>query len=149
MATRDLISGIKMVQAVGPATYSADVNGAWIDTLGYDSVAIAISVGAGGITFDPTNRLDIRIESSDDGSTSNGGVAQGDIQSYQSSVTVGSNGIVKSFTAAHPNPDVTKVGYIGNSRYIRVVPDFSGTHGTGTPVSGMVILGRAHLAPTA
>ena len=138
-----------MAQSVGPATLSADANGAWIDTLGFDSVAIAIAVGVGGITFDPTNRLDIRIESSDDGSTSNGGVAQGDIQSYGSSVTVGANGIVKSYTSAHPNPDVTKVGYIGNSRYIRVIADFSGTHATGTAISGTVIMGRAHLSPTA
>ena len=149
MATRDLISGLKLVQAVGPAVLAADVNGAWIDTLGFDSVAIAIAVGAGGITFDNVNRIDIRIESSDDGSTTNGGVAQGDIQSYGSSITVGANGAVKSLTSGHPTPDVTKVGYIGNSRWIRVVPDFSGTHGTGTPISGTVILGRAHLSPSA
>jgi hypothetical protein len=44
------------------------------------------------------------------------------------------NGIVRSIIAAHVNPDVQKVGYIGGQRYIRLAPTFGGVHATGTPI---------------
>jgi hypothetical protein len=45
--------------------------------------------------------------------------------------SVGTGGIVKSLIAAHAAADTTEVGYIGGKRYLKVLADFSGTHGTG------------------
>ena len=63
--------------------------------------------------------------------------------------TVGTGGIVKSLTAAHASPTVDRVGYLGNKRYLKVLADFSGTHGTGTPIAVVVAKGHPASAPVA
>ena len=60
-----------------------------------------------------------------------------------SSVT---DGIVKSLVAAHATADVTRFGYRGGKRYLKLLADFSGTHGTGTPIAAVVAKGNPHMA---
>ena len=43
---------------------------------------------------------------------------------------------------------MTKVGYVGNKRYLKLLADFSGTHGIGTPIAATVIKGNAHERPS-
>ncbi|MNT92068.1 hypothetical protein D3C72_2332830 [compost metagenome] len=50
---------------------------------------------------------------------------------------------------AHADATVTKLGYIGYARYVRLKADFGGTHGTGTPLAATVIFGRPSQAPVA
>ena len=38
-----------------------------------------------------------------------------------------------------------KIGYIGGKPYLKLLADFSGTHGTGTPVSALVVRGDLEL----
>ena len=83
------------------------------------------------------------MEESDDDSTYTD-VAQASIVDG----TIASGGIfLKLDGTANGNPDSTggifRVGYVGNSRYIRVVLAKTGTHSNGTPLGAMVVRGSA------
>ena len=49
------------------------------------------------------------------------------------------NDVIHKRTAAHAAATVQKLAYIGGKRYLKLLADFSGTHGTGTPISATVI----------
>ncbi|MFI5410152.1 hypothetical protein [Kaistia sp. UC242_56] len=139
---RDLIHNIGLVNAIDPAVYASDNAPAVIDLLGFESVAIALHVGIGGITFNGTNKVDFVLTHSDDDVTY-APVVSGDVQGADNV----SNGIIKSLRTAHAAADVTKVGYVGGKRYLKLLADFAGTHGTGTPISALVVKGSAHAHP--
>lgn len=134
---RDLISNVSPVYAIPPATYNADNTPGAVDLRGFDSALFLIGVGVGGITFDGTNKVEFKLTHSDDDSTYTA-VAQDDVQG----VTVGSGGIVRSLIAAHAAATITEVGYVGGKRYTKLLADFSGTHGTGTPICATVVRGH-------
>lgn len=141
---RDLISNIGLAIAIPPAVYAADNTPAAVDLLGFASAAIVVEVGVGGITFSGTNKVEFKLTHSDDNVTYDA-VTDDDVQG----VTVDSGGIVRSLVAAHAAPSVVKVGYVGNRRYLKLLADFSGTHGTGTPISALVIKGNPADRPVA
>ncbi len=147
MAVKDLASHILPVQAIGPAVLAASNTPAAIDLAGYHSAAIEISVGVGGITFDTTNRIDFVLTASDDGSTYTN-VNINDLNGPGvAGVTSIVTGIIKSLTAAHAAADVTHFGYIGGKRYLKLLVQFGGTHGTGTPISAVVVKGNPEIMP--
>lgn len=141
---RDLYSNIGAVLAIGPATLSADNTPAAIDLNGFGSVALLIAVGAGGITFDSTNKVEIKLTHSDD-DQDYAAVTQTDV----AGVAVGTGGIIKSLTAPHASPTVDRIGYLGNKRYLKVLADFSGTHGADTPIAVVIAKGNPASAPVA
>lgn len=132
----------KRVYTLVPASRNADATGATVDHQGFSGVTYHIGVGVGGITFDATNKIECVMEHSDDGSTW-APVTAADVIG-----TVTGSGIVRSLVAAHAAATSTKVGYIGGKRYSRVNADFSGTHGTATPIEVSAILDRPDFAPT-
>jgi len=140
---RDLVHDIKTVVAIPAATYAADNTPDAVDLQGFEAAAIAIEVGIGGIAFSGTNKIEFKLTHSDDNTTFVA-VTADDVQNV---TEVGTGGIVHSLIAAHASASVTKVGYVGNKRYLKLLADFSGTHGTGTPISAIVILGDAHSKP--
>ncbi len=92
-----------------------------------------IHIGAGGITFSGTNKIDFIVEHSDDNSVWSAVSADDVILDYTSALTYpDATGIVKSLQAAHATPENFLVGIRSKKRYVRVRADFSGTHGTGT-----------------
>lgn len=117
---------------IGAATLSADNTPAAVDLQGYDAAEIVIAVGVGGITFDATNKIEFVLTHSDDGTTYSN-VEDADLLG----VSGVSGGIIKSLIAAHAAATVSRFGYIGNKRYLKLLADFSGTHGTGTPISAL------------
>ncbi|MDR7147060.1 hypothetical protein [Rhizobium sp. BE258] len=139
---RDIVNNLAVISAIAPAVYAADNTPSVIDLLGFDSAMIAIHVGAGGITFTASNKLEMVLSHSDDG-TNFDLVTDADLQA----ITGVAGGIIASFKAAHPDPTVHEVGYKGNRRYLKLLADFSGTHGTGTPLSAVVIKGNAAVRP--
>lgn len=141
---RDLISHIGLVNVITPAVLAADNTPVGIDLAGYDSAALLIHVGAGGITFNGTNKVEFKLTHSDDDSTYEP-VTADDVQN----ATVDAGGIVYALKAAHPDTTVSKIGYIGNKRFLKLLADFSGTHGTGTPISAVLIKGNARHSPVA
>jgi hypothetical protein len=139
---RDLYSKVKSVVAIPAATYSADTTPTAIDRQGFESAMISLAIGAGGITFTTSNKIEFVLTHSDDGTTYTN-VADADMKG----VTGITNGIILALTAAHATADVTDFGYIGAKRYLKLLADFSGTHGTGTPVSAVILFGSANINP--
>lgn len=142
--SKDISKNMSAVQAIGPAVLDADNTPAAIDLGNFAGAIIAISVGIGGITFTTTNKVEFKLTHSDDDSTYEA-VAQADVKG----VTVGTGGIIKSLVAAHAAASITKVGYNGGKRYLKLLADFSGTHSAGTPISAVVIGGLPYIAPVA
>ena len=138
---KDLHSIIEVAELIAAATYSADNTPEAVDLLGFESAEILLSIGAGGITFTTSNKIEFVMTHSDDNSTYTN-VTADDLLGV-SSVT---SGIVKSLVAAHATADVTRFGYRGGKRYLKLLADFSGTHGTGTPIGAVVVKGHPHKA---
>jgi hypothetical protein len=131
---KDIHSDMTIVSAIGAVVLSADNTPAAIDLQGYNAAEIELNIGIGGITFSGTNKIEFKLTHSDDDSTYTD-VTTDDMLG----VTVASGGIIKALTAAHAAAAVYRYGYKGGKRYLKLLADFSGTHGAGTPVAANVI----------
>ncbi len=141
---RDLKSRLKNVLALAAASYSADNTPVAVDRAGYESAMLVLNIGVGGITFDGSNKIEFKLTHSDDNSTYTA-VTDDDMVG----LTVGSGGIIQSLIAAHAAAATYKFGYIGGKRYLKLLADFTGTHGTATPLSATWELGDPAMAPVA
>jgi hypothetical protein len=129
----DLKNNIELVECLNAIVKAADTNAAGIDTQGFNSSMAIVNVGAPGVTFSTTHKVDIRLQDSSDNST----FADVTDNNYVTGGTVGGTGIWQTIDADGDCNAVYGLGYVGPERYYRVVLDFSGTHGTGT-VFGVV-----------
>jgi hypothetical protein len=148
---KDIHNQITKRLMLGPASLSADNAPAAFDIQGFRGAALAIAVGIGGITFDGTNKIEFKLSHGDTSTVgSHVAVTDADVDILLptgAKGAVGAGGIVRSLVAAHAAPTVTKVGYRGNKRYLSLLADFSGTHGSPTPIAVMLDLGSAERAP--
>jgi hypothetical protein len=142
MGYKDLHTHLAAAVAIDNATYDADTTPAAVDLRDYQSAELLIHIGAGGITFDATNKVEFKLTHSDDDSTYTD-VVTDDVQG----ATVASDGIVHSLVAAHASADITRIGYKMTKRYVKLLADFSGTHGTGTPIAAEWVLGGKFVQP--
>lgn len=142
---RDLHSGIKAVVAIGAATLSADNTPAAINLQGYNGAEILLNIGAGGITFSASNKIEFVLTHCDTENGTYTAVDDDDMLGV-SSIT---GGIIKSLVAAHASAGVYRFGYKGGKQYLKLLADFSGTHGAGTPIAANVLLGFGHDNPQA
>ncbi|API58871.1 hypothetical protein BSL82_05720 [Tardibacter chloracetimidivorans] len=141
---RDIHSDITVVSAIGAVVLAADNTPAAIDLQGYNAAEIVLSIGIGGITFSGTNKIEFKLTHSDDDS------AYSDVTTDDMlGVTVAGAGIIKSLVAAHAAAAVYRFGYKGGKRYLKLLADFSGTHGAGTPIAANVIKGHGFNQPEA
>lgn len=138
---RDIYHSLAVAEAIAPATYDADNTPAAISLGGLRSAMVKIHVGVGGITFTDTNKIEFKLthaEAKADGSAPDSidyvAVEQADVQG----VTVGTGGIVRALTAAHAASSITRVGYVGDKGYLKLLADFGGTHSAGTPIAATV-----------
>ena len=141
---KDVSLNVSPVQAIGPAVLDADSTPAAIDMRNFGAAVICLSVGAGGITFTSSNKIEFKLTHSHDDSTYEA-VTQDDVKG----VTVGDGGIIKSLVAAHAAASITEIGYHGGRGYLKLLADFSGTHSTGTPLSAVVVRCNPYVAPVA
>jgi hypothetical protein len=124
----------------------------------FEGISLLMHVGAGGITFDATNYLALKLEDSDDNSTY-AVVGAGDTVLGASATAAApwfgkapdANGFVRLINAAHASADADpfKVSYVGDKRYLRVTIVMGGTHSTGTLVGLYGVLGFPHRLPSA
>ncbi len=145
---RDLVSDVSIVPII-VASLDADNTPAALDLAGYNSAVVAIGVGIGGITFTGTNKVEFKLTHSDDNSTYTAVVAA-DVDIRLPDGTEGSvsdGGIVRSLIAAHAAATVTRVGYKGGKRYLKLLADFGGSHAAVTPLGCHLIKGHALTAP--
>jgi hypothetical protein len=141
---RDSATGMFPAEAITPGVYTADQAGALVDLLNYGSATVLIHVGVGGIAFSNANKIEMVLSA---GNAADGSdlVPVTDVDVVVDGVAPAAinGGIVRSITAAKPTADIQKVGYVGGKRYLKAVADFSGAHGTGTPIAVSVIRSRA------
>lgn len=144
MAIFDGKSGIAIDESLNAIVKDADTNCTGVDSKGFSSVTHVVNVGANGITFSTTNKVEIELEESDDNVTFT------DVTSNTSVVggTVGANGLWQTIDADADCNAVYAIGYVGGKRYSRVVLNFSGTHGTGTIFGVVGVKGRPLSGPT-
>lgn len=133
MANRDLSSVVKLTSARNAAaiTTNTTTNGVEIDTQGYDSVTFALqSAARTDGTYTP---LIQETNTSGSGYTD---VADADLIGTEAAAAI---------SAANT---VTKIGYVGNKRYVRLsIVSTSVT--SGATVGALAILGGASQAPVA
>ena len=140
---KDLSNNISPAVSLAAATRTAAANGTGVDLQGYESATVLVDVGAEGDTLSSSVYFEVSLEESDDDSTYTDVAQAGIIDG-----TIASGGIfLKLDGTANGNPDsaggIFRVGYVGNSRYIRVVLAKTGTHSNGTPLGAMVVRGSA------
>ena len=140
----DIFSGLKVVQAIANAAIDADNTPAAVDRRGYESAMLVLHIGAGGITFSSTNKIEFVLTHSDD-NVSYSNVTDDDVLG-KSGI---SSGIIKALTAAHAASAVYRFGYRGNKRYLKLLADFSGTHGAATPLAAVWVFGHGPVTPEA
>ena len=136
---KDLRSNISVVQTIAPVAGAADADGATVDLQGYESCTFVINMGIEGITLSGSNKIEIELEESTDNSTWTNVTASTSVIG----ATPNSDGKVATFDDNAETPSVATVAYIGDKRYVRVIANFSGTHGTATPYSVTAIRGSA------
>lgn len=141
---KDLHTQIAVDTAIGNATLSADNTPVAIDLSGFQSAEIILAIGAGGVTFSGTNKVEFKLTHSEDGSAYTD-VVDADMVK----LAVGAGGVIKSLIAAHAAPATYRFGYKGNRRWLKLLADFSGTHGVGTPIAALVVKGSPRVAPQA
>lgn len=139
----DTHSDQTVMSVITNAVLSADNTPATIDLLGYGAAELVLAIGAGGITFSTTNKVEFVLTHSDDDVTYTA-VEDKDMLGV-SSIT---GGIIKTLNAAYAG-GVSRFGYKGSKRYLKLLADFSGTHGTGTPIAAVIIASHGHDNPQA
>lgn len=139
---RDNASSIFSISVLPPAVYAADNTPVAIDNVDYGAASLLLHIGVGGITFTGANKIEFVLTHSDDNVTYTNVTDDDLIKDALAPATI-SNGIVRALTAAHAAATVQKIGYIGGKRYLKLLADFSGTHGTGTPISAVIVRNRA------
>ena len=121
---------------------AADNTPVAIDLQGYGTALVLLEVGVGGITFSGTNKVEFVLTHCDTVGGTYTNVTDDDVLG----VTDVTGGIIHSLEAAHAAATVTQVGYRGGKRFLKLLADFSGTHGTATPMAGTIVKGAAHIA---
>ena len=144
MAMRDLKHSIAIDESLNAIVKAADTNCTAIDQQGFSSVTHVVNVGANGITFSSSNKVDIKLEDSDDNSSFSAVTSN----THVVGATVDSSGIFQTIDADGDCNAVYAIGYVGGKRYSRVVLDFSGTHGTGTIFGVVGVKGHPLHGPT-
>ncbi|WP_166943927.1 hypothetical protein [Sphingopyxis panaciterrae] len=142
---KDLHSNVAALTMIGAAALSADNTPLAIHLQGFNAAEILLAIGTGGITFSGTNKIEFKLTHSDDGSTYEA-VTIDDVLGVDA---VGTGGIIKALIAAHADPATYRFGYVGGRAYLKLLADFSGTHGSGTPIAAIALLGHPQLAPVA
>lgn len=121
------------------------------DLRGYSAAEILIAVAGTGATFSAANLVRISLLHGDTSTAATGACAAADLITSIPPVA----GVVKTYnTKTAAAAGLTKIGYIGGKRYLRVRYAASGTATgatgmTGTRISVAVIKGRPNQAPVA
>ena len=144
MAIYDGKSSVAFDESLNAIAKTADTDCTGVDSNGFSSVTHIVNVGAPGITFSASNKVEIELEHSDDNSTFTDVTSNTDVVGG----TVGTNGLWQTIDADGDCNAVYAIGYVGGKRYSRVVLNFSGTHGSGTVFGVVGMKGRPLSAPT-
>ena len=129
-------------ELISAAAYSASNTPAAVDVAEAKDATILLSIGAGGISFTSANKVEFVLTHSTN-DTDYVNVETGDV------VGAGeiTGGVICALKEAHASSEVKKFGYVGGRKYIKLLAKFSGTHGTATPLSAVVVQGEPYKKP--
>lgn len=142
---RDLYSNLKATQVLAPAAYNADQSSDPVDLQGFGSCLLLVNVGTAGVTLSETNKIELEVEEADD--KVSGPWTDVNPADLVKSATGTNGGCFAVIDNAGDDSAVYATAYRGHKRYCRVVVNFIGTHGTGTPIGVTALLGHAQVAP--
>ncbi len=140
---KDLLDVMAVKTALPAATYAADNTPAAVDVSNFAAAIVSLAIGIGGITFTTSNKIEFKLTHSNDNSTYEA-VTVDDVTGLSS---VGTGGIIHSLVAEQAAAAIVNVGYVGGRKYLKLLADFSGTHGTGTPLAAVVVCAEPMIAP--
>ena len=143
---RDLVSRVSISSPHFAAILTASPTAVTVDRRGFDSVTFVTDTGIGGITFTGANKIEWTMTHSDDGTTFTN-VTTGDVRGAAGAEPTITNGIVEAYIAAKAAASTIEYGYVGDKRYVRLTPVFSGTHATGTTIGSKAVLGHPSNSP--
>jgi hypothetical protein len=129
----------KVVATLTPNVVNDDTDGTGVgvDLRGYGSALVVCHVGVSGDTLSGSVKLLPTLQESNTLASGYTDVAAAEI-----------DGAFTLVDDAAEDPAVQVVSYLGDSRYVRVLIDTTGTHTVGTPCSAVVVLGDPTYAPT-
>jgi len=144
---KDLSHNISVSNTLINATKTAGADGTTVDLQGFESATAVVTVGAEGDTLSGSVFFTVALQHSDDDTTWTD-ADQIDIVNG----TIAGQGIwLKLDGTTGGDPGTTggewQVGYVGGKRYVRLVLAKSGTHSTGTVLSGVIVKGSPLHAP--
>lgn len=144
MNLKEQFSHLAATEILAPTVRTATATATVVDLQGYKSALFLIRVAAGGITFDGTNNLNFELQDSPDNSTFTDVDITKVLGVTDATLT---GGIIKKWTAAKAAVSLNVFAYTGGQRYLKLINNFNGTHGTGTLTQAIVVLGDAAYQP--
>lgn len=126
MSSRDITQNIGTFLALAPAVQNATINGAAIDTLGFESAAIVINTGS----IAGAGNFTAKVQDSQDGTNF---------------ADVASQFLVGALPTALAANSTYKQGYLGGNRYLRAVLTLNS--GTSIAAGAVAVLGSPKVAP--
>jgi len=145
---KDLYSKITAVAAIAPvnvldATVPATLE---IDLKGYNSAVVIINHGA-KVAGD-TGTLDFTMTHADDDGTGSAG-AYANVAAADVLGVTPTSGVILNLAAAAVAAGITKVGYVGGKRFLKIAITESDSNATGTICDIIVVKGDPEVAPAA
>ena len=143
---KDLINNVTVVPALTAALIQTTTNGLTVNTTEYESVLFAVEVDIAGDTLAASTKFfEFSIQESADGSTN---WAQTAAQNVQYAPTgAASTGSFAILNASNAAAVVLVGGYLGTTRYVRMVITVTGTMTNGTTMGAVAVLGNARHKP--
>lgn len=139
--TYDLANSCSVVQLIDPATSTATVTSATLDTNeSIGSPMLIIAMGESGDTLSGSVYWSLSIQDSPDDSTWTA-VTASDRVSF---ADVAAGGIYAVIDAAAEDDASFPIGYTGPERYVRVLATKTGTHSNGTPIGAVAVIENIH-----
>ena len=139
MASKDIHNKLHFVPLITPAAARTDntaIVSAIIDTLGYESVELALVTGA---NTDTNATFAVLVEDGDNsGLSDNAAVADTFLLGTEAGA---------GFTFADDG-ECRKIGYVGGKRYVRMTVTPSGNDSGNIFLAGVAVLGNPRSAPT-
>ena len=135
------IAGHKVVVTMAPIVANDDTEGAGVgvDRQGYGDVLLIAQQGISADTLSGSVYWSIKFQACDDNAT----WALMDVADIEGAATA-----THVIDAAAEDPTTIVRLYRGGLRYVRIFWDATGTHTNGTPIAGVVVLGRPNYIPT-
>lgn|GEM_PF-4637196 len=137
---------VSIVQADLNGRYNSDQTGDTIDLKGYDAAHIIASFGDGGDTYTATDKVEVYLEESADGTTWTEVTAEHTQGAITGATHASTFAVIDSDAAERKSYEAH---YIGYKPFIRTMANFIGTHSSGIPLAILAILRGEKYFPVA